>query len=58
MTGYLLKMKGDASFARSGWLAIIFAAGRVEEKWRVHGLESCTSVATDVSCLLSTWMVT
>lgn len=39
-TGYLLLTKGDASFARKGWFAIILAAGFVEENHRlvVHGL--------------------
>lgn len=34
MTGYLLLIKGLASFARSGAFVMIFCAGVVREKWR------------------------
>jgi hypothetical protein len=34
MTGYLLLRKGDASFARRGWLVMIRAVGTLREKAR------------------------
>ena len=43
MTGYLCEMKGEASFARRGWLAIIRAAGRVEEKSRLEAFDNYQS---------------
>ena len=38
MTGYLLETKGEASFARRGWFAIIRAAGLEVENNRLEDL--------------------
>ena len=40
MTGYLCDVKGEASLARKGWLAIIRAAGRVDENNLQEALDS------------------